>query len=129
MTLSTYGRNHTLDLLYGSGTPATLYVQLHTGDPGATGVANVHTLGRAAVTNDATNWPVASGGLKQNGLKISWGSTAGQNSLPDATYASTWDSASGGNCLDYGAFASALPTADRVEVAILAGELSITRAA
>lgn len=134
MSRSTYLRNKDPDIWYGKifapTIPATIYLQLHTGNPGAAGTSNVHpNIGRLAVPNDATNWPAASGGVKTNGLKLNFGDTTGNPTWPDATYVSIWDSAAGGNMWDFGQFASPLVVGDRVEVSILAGALTITRPA
>lgn len=131
MAMSDYLENKALDAFYGrtfSSFPATIYAQLHTGNPGEAGTANVHgTFARVAIANDATHWPAAVAGAKQNGLKISWGGTAGVLGLPDATHVSLWDSLTAGNCLDYGALDAPLAVSDRAEVAILPGALTITR--
>lgn len=129
MSKSNYLENKDLDHRYGGpdfARPATVYFQLHDSDPGETGTGGtgLASVGRAAVTNNATNFPAASGGVKTNGLAISWGSTAGQNSLPASTHFSIWDAASGGNLLDYGTLV--LAVADREDVNIPAGQLSIT---
>lgn len=132
MSMSNHQENEILDHVYGNAPyvpPGTIYFQLHDGDPGETGTANVIAgLARAALTNNATNFPAASGGSKTNGAAISWGSTAGQNTLPNATYISSWDALTGGNCLDYGPLGGALVTADRLDVNIPMGQLTISRA-
>lgn len=132
MGMSDYLENKDLDFWYGkqvTTAPATIYAQLHTGNPGEAGTSNVHaTFSRAAITNDATHWPAATAAAKSNGLKISFGNTNGVLGLADVTHVSLWDAASGGNCLDYGALDAALAVSDRSEVAILPGALIITRA-
>lgn len=103
---SDFRENQVLDALYGSGNPATLYVALHTARPsdagaGGTEVSTVGTgYARAAVTNNAANWPAAAAGVKSNGAVIT---------LPTPTGAwgtivawSVWDALSGGNMLDWG---------------------------
>src|SRR3972149_249132 len=56
---------------------ATIYVALYTSDPGEDGSANTNEAtgtdyARAAVTNNDTNWPAASGGSKANGTAINF---------------------------------------------------------
>jgi hypothetical protein len=80
--------NTLLDLLYGSGTPATLYVGLYTSTPGPDGTGGTEVSGgsyaRKAVTNNGTNFPAAVDGIKSNGTAITfatatadWGSVDG----------------------------------------------------
>lgn len=68
VTLSDYQKNQMLDARYGSGTPATYYYALMTTLPAADGTGGVEVSGgsyaRAALTNNATNFPAASGGAK-----------------------------------------------------------------
>jgi len=131
MGMSDYLENKDLDLWYGRSGPAmptNTYVQLHTADPGETGTSAVHaSFARVLVANNTTNWPAASGGVKQNGLKISFGTTAGLTGLANVTHVSIWDAASGGNCLDYGALDASLNPSDRLEVAFQPGALKISR--
>ena len=129
MPKSTYTKNKMLDARYGGSwtKPGTVYGQLHSGDPGATGAANQITgIPRVAITNDATRWPDAVGGVKQNGLAISWGATTGLTGLGTATYASFWDALSGGNMLDYGTLTPPLDLDDRADLRIEAGQCQIT---
>lgn len=68
--------NTLLDELYGSGTPATLYFGLFTAAPSADGTGGTEVTGgsyaRAAVTNNATNFPNASAASKSNANAITW---------------------------------------------------------
>lgn len=129
--MSDYLENRDLDIWYGATAftkPPTIYVQAHTGDPGETGTANVHaSFARIALTNNNTNFPAASGGVKQNGTEWSLGSTAGMLGLADWTHVSLWDALVGGNMLDYGALGAAVPTSDRVKVSIPAGSATWSR--
>jgi hypothetical protein len=94
---SDYMENKVLDIVGGVTftAPATVYLALYTGaaptdaSTGTTpGGSTVEVSGgnyaRAAVTNNATNWPAASGGSKSNGTAITfatpsanWGSIVG----------------------------------------------------
>lgn len=69
--------NETLDAWFGSATlgPATWYIGLMTtahadAGTGGTEVASSNNYSRIAVTNNATNFPAASGGAKSNGTVI-----------------------------------------------------------
>lgn len=81
MNLSEYGANALLD---GTAMPATLWVQQHTGDPGAAGTANVATDNRrVSFTRNA-----ASGGATENALLLEWlANPAGEN----ITHITVWD--------------------------------------
>ena len=55
--------------------PATVYIALYTVAPTDAGAGTEVTGGayaRAAVTNNATNWPAASGGAKSNGTAVTF---------------------------------------------------------
>lgn len=100
---SDYLENKLLDHALGGGDftrPATIYVALFTSAPTDAG-GGVEVSGgsyaRVAVTNNATNWPAASGGSKSNGTAItfpaataSWGTVVAVGIL---------DAASAGNLL------------------------------
>jgi hypothetical protein len=56
---------------------ATVYISLHTADPGEAGTPQTNEAtgtgyARVAVTNNATNWPAAAGGAKSNGTAINF---------------------------------------------------------
>lgn len=75
---SDFLENEILDHLLGAATytaPATVYVALYTAAPTDAGGGTEVTGGgyvRVAVTNNATNWPAASGGAKANGTAITF---------------------------------------------------------
>lgn len=74
MPLSTASKNRLLDLYLGgdhdAAFPATVYVALLT-DSGTVEVTG-GSYARVAVTNNDTNWPDASGGIKSNGTAITF---------------------------------------------------------
>lgn len=82
MAKSTAYANEILDYLFGSGSPATLYIGLYTDAPNADGTGGTEVTGgsyaRKAVTNNNTNWPAAAAGVKQNGAAITF-ATASAN--------------------------------------------------
>lgn len=70
----------------------TLFIQLHTGDPGASGTANVSSV----TTRPALNFAAASGGSQAaNGTLPSWASWAGTNGEV-VTHVSVWSASSAG---------------------------------
>lgn len=71
--------------------PATIYAQLHTGDPGASGTSNLSAL----TTRSLTTFSAASGGAIALSNTPSFSMTTSET----ITHASYWDSASGGNFL------------------------------
>lgn len=88
MAKSTPYANDVLDALFGSGSPATLYVGLFTDMPDSDGTGGTEVTGgsyaRVAVTNNSTKWPAASAGQKSNGEAINfatatanWGTVKG----------------------------------------------------
>lgn len=67
------------------------YVQLHTGDPGASGTANV----AGNSTRKAIGWSAASGGSMASSGAVDW--TDGEvTTSEDYTHASFWSASSGG---------------------------------
>ena len=99
--------NELLDHVFGAAAytaPATLHMALSTADPldDASGLTEPvgGAYARAAVTNNATEWPAAAGGSKSNANPITfptatalWGTV---------THFAIMDAASGGNMLAHG---------------------------
>jgi hypothetical protein len=104
MPLAESAANDSLDALYGSGTPATLYFAAFTSAPNADGTGGTEVSGgsyaRKAMTNNATNFPAASGGEKSNGVAIPF--VAASASWGEVTHIVVFDSLSGGNRFDWG---------------------------
>jgi hypothetical protein len=107
---SDYLENEVLDHVLGGGDyarPATVYVALYTAAPtdsstGSSGGTEVSggNYSRAAVTNNATNFPAASGGSKSNGTAITY-PTPSANWGTIVAFAII-DASSGGNILYWG---------------------------
>lgn len=92
--LSTAGlANLWLDQLGGSATTpgATLYVKLHTGDPGASAASNAS----ANTTRVALTWSAASAGSKAISNTPQWASWA--SGTETISHISVWDASSAGN--------------------------------
>lgn len=124
--------NSLLDAVLGNGayppslagdvptTPPALYVALFTVAPAADGTGGTEVSGsgyaRAAVTQNATNWPAASEGSKSNGATIAFGTAAG--SWGTATAFGIYDAVTGGNLLLYGPLTQpqSITTGDGVQV-------------
>jgi hypothetical protein len=69
----------------------TLYVQLHTGDPGASGTANVSS----TTTRQAVNFAAASGGSQSLTGVTQWADWSGTNGEV-LSHISVWGASSGG---------------------------------
>lgn len=69
----------------------TMFVQLHTGDPGASGTANVSS----TTTRQALNFGAASGGSQALSGTPSWATWAGTNGEV-VTHISTWGASTAG---------------------------------
>ena len=96
--LSNYAEQKLLDHLHGVAAftmPTSLYIQLHTGDPGEDGTANVATESdRVLVTANAAATPAGTTSLPV--ADADWLSVAGTETF---THYTVWDAATGGNCL------------------------------
>lgn len=77
------------------------YIQLHTGDPGAAGTANVSDM----TTRNAITFNAPSGGSMTKDTLGSFTMTATE----DITHVSRWDAATGGTFLESHVLTSAVP--------------------
>lgn len=127
---SDFLENELLDHVFGNAAysaPATVYVALFTAAPNDAGGGTEVSGGsyaRKAVTNNATNWPAASGGAKANGTDIvfvtataSWGTV---------THFAIFDAATSGNMLGWGALAASKAIGNGDTAQFATGELDIT---
>lgn len=130
MSASNYLELEILDHVLGGADytrPATVYISLHTGDPGETGASEVAASGdyaRVSVTNNATNWPAAASGSKANGAVIQFPTpSAGWGTV---THFGIWDAATTGNFLFGGALtvSKVINIGDDVEFGV--GAMTIT---
>jgi hypothetical protein len=71
--------------------PTALHMQLHTGDPGSAGTANVAT--ETDRQNVTTSFSAASGGTVTNDVAITWTTVAGSE---DYTHYSVWSASTNG---------------------------------
>jgi len=123
--------NEILDHIFGNAaysSPATLYVGLSTSSITDAGGNITEPVGgsyaRVAITNNATNFPAASGGAKSNGTEITFPSATGSWGTVIDFFIS--DAASGGNILGYGTLSipKAISSGDTAKFAV--GDLDIT---
>ena len=108
MSISNYAENKILDHVTGEAAwtmPTTVYVKLHTGDPGETATSNAAT----ETTRKAASWSAASSGSIATDATIEWTNVSTTETY---THWSLWDASTSGNALWTGALsASAAVTA------------------
>lgn len=128
-SFSDYLENELLDHVFGAAAytaPSSIYVALFTVAPTDAGGGTEVTGGsytRATVTNNATNFPAASGGAKSNANAITF-ATATAN-WGTVVAVGLYDASSGGNLLAWDAITSqSVPSG--VTLSIGAGDLDIT---
>jgi len=71
---------------------ATVYIKLHTGDPGSAGTSNAAT----ETTRKSVSFANASAGSMASDADITWTNIAGSQ---DATHFTAWDASTSGNFL------------------------------
>lgn len=100
--------------------PTALWLQLHVGDPGAAGTANVATENtRKDITSSFSS---ASGGAVTNDVAITW---TGVSGTEDYTHWSMWSASSAGTFYISGTItANAVTTGDTFTIP--AGDLDVT---
>lgn len=117
---STFTANAILNALCNatSFSVTTIYMQLHTADPGAAGTTSVAT----ETTRKAVSFGAASSGAISNDAAVQWTSIAGSQ---DASHYSLWDASSAGNFLGSGTItANAYTAGDTLTFAI--GDIDLT---
>lgn len=102
MSASDYLELELLDHVFGAAAysaPETIYLSLHSDDPGEDGSNELSggSYARVAVTNNDTNFPAASSGSKNLHVAFSFPEASGDWSA--ATYFGTWDASTAGNFL------------------------------
>ena len=130
-SLGNFLENELLDHVWGNAAysaPATIYVGLSTADPLDDGSGIAEPAGgsyaRVAVTNNATNWPAASGGAKSNGTAVTFPkATAGWGVV---THFFCSDLATGGNMLGHGSLTASKTVDSGDTISFPIGDLDIT---
>lgn len=102
MSISNYAELKILDHTTGRAAwtaPTTVYLKLHTGDPGEEGTSNAAT----ETTRKSVSWSAAASGSIGSSATVEW-----TNVSTTETYShwSLWDNVSAGNCLWTGALSS-----------------------
>lgn len=123
-----------LDHVFGNAAysaPGTLHIALFTVAPSDSGGGTEVGTGtwtnyaRVAVTNNATNFPAASGGLKSNGTAISWGVATASGPVT-VVAVGIFDAASSGNLLAWADLATSKTVNNGDTPSFAIGELDIT---
>lgn len=130
MSASNYLELELLDHVLGNAAysaPGTLYISLHTADPGETGASEVsgNSYARASVTNNATNFPAASAGSKSNGTVINF-ATPTSTGWSVVSHFGIWDASTSGNFLIGGALNASKTINGGDAVSIGIGGLTVT---
>lgn len=130
-SLADYAENAVLDHIFGAVTftpPATLYFGLSTSTISDAG-GNItepsgNNYARKGVTNNATNFPSASGGSKSNGAAIQFNTPSG--SWGTVTYFFIADAPTGGNIIAWSALTDPQTISSGNIVKIDIGGLTLT---
>lgn len=105
MSISNYAENKLLDTLGGTAfSVSNVYAQLHTGDPGEDGTANV----ASESSRQAVTFGSASSGSLATSASSTWTSVSAAETY---SHFSLHDASSSGNCLWYGALSSSATVA------------------
>ena len=102
MSISNYAENKILDHVTGEAAwtmPTTVYVKLHTGDPGEAATSNA----ASETTRKAASWAAASSGSIATDATLEWTNVAATETY---THWSLWDASTSGNALWTGALSS-----------------------
>lgn len=102
MSISNYAENKILDHVTGEASwtmPTTVYVKLHTGDPGEAATSNAAT----ETTRKAASWAAASSGSIATDATLEWTNVAATETI---THWSLWDNSTAGNALWTGALST-----------------------
>lgn len=130
-SLSNYLELELLDHVFGGADyarPATLYFALSTADPTDAGSGIAEPSGgsyaRKDVTNNATNFPAASGGAKSNGTAITFATATASWGL--VTHFAVFDALTSGNMLCHGQLTASktIDSGDTAEFAV--GDFDVT---
>ena len=102
MSISNYAELKILDHLTGRAAwtaPSTVYIKLHTGDPGEEGTSNA----ASETTRKSASWSAASSGSIATSATLEWTNVSNTETY---SHWSAWDNSTAGNCLWTGALSS-----------------------
>lgn len=123
MSISDYLENEVLDAVFnntvGDLPVEAVYVQLHTGDPGEAGTANV----AGETDRIQASFGAAASGAVANDAAIEWTSVSTSETY---SHISLWDASTNGNCLWTGALTSSVAVVAGNDFTIAIGDLDVT---
>lgn len=129
-SFSDYLENEILDHVFGAAAytaPGTIYVAAFTASPGdddsGTEVSG-GSYARVAVTNNATNFPAASGGAKSNANAITFPTASAD--WGTVTSIGLYDASTSGNLLGWDDLGTSQSVPTGVTLSIAAGDLDIS---
>lgn len=134
-SLSDFLENELLDHVFGAAAytaPGTVYAALFTAAPSDSGGGTAVSTGvwtnyaRVAITNNATNFPAASGGAKSNGTDIDFGTATISGTAPVVVAVGLFDASVSGNLLGWADLAVNKTINNGDPVKFAAGDLDIT---
>lgn len=103
--------------------PTSVYVSLHTGDPGDTG-ANEVSGGSYARANATSSFPAASSGSSANDVAIQY--TTASGSWSTVSHCGLWDAVTTGNFLGGGSLSSSKAIASGDTASFAIGNLTVS---
>lgn len=131
---ATYWANKLLDLILGAvafSAPGTIYAAIYTVTPGAGGGGTEATGGgyaRQGLTNNTTNFPASSGGVKSNGVAFNWSAaTADWSSGSNQVGMALLDAVTAGNELYFGDLTTPKPVKNGDPAQIAIGAVTVTQ--
>jgi hypothetical protein len=122
VSVANYLENKVLDLVFRATSYAgqsTVYVQLHTGDPGEDGTANV----ASNSTRKGVTFAAASAGTSTSSADAAWTNVPASETY---SHISLWDNSTGGNCLWYGALTASKAVSAGDNFTIASGSLTVS---
>jgi hypothetical protein len=128
---SDFLENELLDHVLGNASysaPANTHIALFTVTPSDTGggtEVSGNAYARVSVTNNATNWPAASGGAKANGTAITFPAASGGNWGTVVAFG-IFDASTSGNLLYWGPVTPNKAVNDGDTASFAIGDLDIT---
>lgn len=122
MSIANFLETTLLDLVFNGTSYAgqsTVYVKLHTGDPGEACTGNA----AGETTRKAATFAAASAGAIANDADITWTNVSTSETI---SHISVWDAVSSGNALWYGALAASKPVTAGDTLVIASGALTVS---
>ena len=124
MSVADYAEDALLNLTFNATAysgQSTVYVKLHTGDPGEACTSNAAT----ETTRQAVTFGASSGGTVTSDSAATWASVSTTETY---SHVSLWDAAAAGNALWYGALTASRSVTAGDTFSIASGDLTVSLA-